>query len=114
MLKAKKKEIPVYVFVGFLEAGKTDFMQGVLEGNDFCRGERTLLLVCEEGENEYNPKKFSAPNIFIEKLFSALPAAGDPPKRIFGKSSHKQRPVMLSSERKCRKSSHKAREKVRK
>ena len=70
MLKAKKKEIPVYVFVGFLEAGKTDFMQGVLEGNDFCRGERTLLLVCEEGENEYNPKKFSAPNIFIETIDS--------------------------------------------
>ena len=55
-----------------------------------------------------------SPNICIEKLFSALPASGDPPKRIFGKSSHKPCPVMLGEERKCRKSSHKAREKVRK
>ena len=30
-----------------------------------------------------------SPNIFIEKLFSALPVAGGPPKRNFGKSSHK-------------------------
>ena len=50
-----------------------------------------------------------SPNIFIEKLFSALPAAGGQPKRNFGKSSHKPCPVMLASERKCRKSSHKAR-----
>ena len=50
-----------------------------------------------------------SPNIFIEKLSSALPAAGDPPKRIFGKSSHKPCPVMLGLERKCRISSHKAR-----
>lgn len=50
-----------------------------------------------------------SPNIFIEKLFSALPVAGGPPKRIFGKSSHKQCPVMFGTKRKRRKSSHKAR-----
>ena len=50
-----------------------------------------------------------SPNICIEKLFSALPASGGPPKRIFGKSSHKPCPVMLGSESKCRKTSHKAR-----
>ena len=53
-----------------------------------------------------------SPNIFIEKLFSALPASGGPPKRIFGKSSHKPCPVMLGSERNCRKTSHKARAKA--
>ncbi len=68
MLKAKRKEIPVYLFVGFLEAGKTDFTQGVLEGKDFNSGERTLLLVCEEGENEYNPERFAAPNVYIETI----------------------------------------------
>ena len=39
------------------------------------------------------------PNIFIEKLSSAHIEAGDPPKRNFGKSSHKQCPVMLGLER---------------
>lgn len=54
------KEIPVYLFTGFLESGKTTFIQEVLEGNDFASPaeERTLLLVCEEGEEEYHPDRF--------------------------------------------------------
>ena len=68
MLGKKRKEIPVYMFVGFLESGKTDFAQGALEGKDFNSGERTLLLVCEEGESEYEPKKFAAPNVYIETI----------------------------------------------
>ena len=50
-----------------------------------------------------------SPNIFIEKLSSAHPATGGPPKRNIGKSSHKPCSVMLGLERKCRKTSHKAR-----
>ncbi|MBR1845280.1 MAG: GTPase [Oscillospiraceae bacterium] len=48
------QEIPVYLFTGFLEAGKTQFVQGTLEDKRFDSGERTLLLVCEEGELEYD------------------------------------------------------------
>ena len=44
-------EIPVYLFTGFLESGKTKFIQEALEGPDFNAGERTLLLLCEEGED---------------------------------------------------------------
>ena len=43
---AKQKEIPVYMFTGFLEAGKD---------KRFNTGEETLLLICEEGEEEYEP-----------------------------------------------------------
>ena len=53
-----------------------------------------------------------SPSFCINKLFSALSATVDPSKSIFGKSSHKHCPVMLGAERKYRKSSHKAREKV--
>ena len=45
-------EIPVYLFTGFLGSGKTTFIQDLLEGDDFNAGERTLLLLCEEGEVE--------------------------------------------------------------
>lgn len=48
-------DIPVYLVTGFLDAGKTDFINGILE-DGFARKERTLLLCCEEGELEYNPK----------------------------------------------------------
>lgn len=52
-------EIPVYLFLGFLESGKTKFIQETLEDPRMDTGERTLLLICEEGEEEYNPEKFN-------------------------------------------------------
>ena len=48
-------DIPVYLVAGFLDSGKTNFINGVLE-DGFARQDRTLLLRCEEGEEEYNPK----------------------------------------------------------
>ena len=48
----KKQDMPVYLFTGFLEAGKTRFIQETLEDKRFCNGEKTLLLLCEEGEEE--------------------------------------------------------------
>lgn len=47
-------EIPVYVITGFLESGKTTFMQETLQDPGFSSGrEKTLLLACEEGMEEY-------------------------------------------------------------
>ena len=64
----KIKDVPVYLFTGFLEAGKTKFIQETLEDKRFNNGERTLLIVCEEGEEEYDVSTFSAPNVFIRIL----------------------------------------------
>lgn len=61
-------DIPVYLFTGFLESGKTKFIQETLEDKRFNNGEKTLLLLCEEGELEYNPTKFSGGNVFIEVI----------------------------------------------
>lgn len=56
-----KKQIPVYLFTGFLEAGKTRFIQETLEDERFNTGkEKMLLLVCEEGEEEYEINSFPA------------------------------------------------------
>ncbi len=53
-------ETPVYLFLGFLESGKTKFIQETLEDPRFSSsGEKTLLLVCEEGEEEYETIKFA-------------------------------------------------------
>lgn len=65
-----KNPIPVYLFTGFLESGKTLFIQDTLEDKRFNAGERTLLLVCEEGEEEYDPSKFSGKNVKIVVLDS--------------------------------------------
>ena len=62
------EEIPVYLFTGFLDAGKTKFIQETLEDARFNNGESTLLLLCEEGEEEYDPTSFSGKNVFIEVI----------------------------------------------
>jgi len=56
-------EVPVYIFTGFLESGKTKFAQETLEDKRFCTGEKTLILVCEEGEEEYAPDQFADKNV---------------------------------------------------
>lgn len=61
-------DIAVYLFTGFLESGKTSFIQETLEDERFNNGENTLLLMCEEGEVELKPEKFSAKNVFIEEI----------------------------------------------
>ena len=48
-------DIPVYLIAGFLDAGKTDFINGILK-DGFAAEDRTLLICCEEGEDEYDPK----------------------------------------------------------
>ena len=48
-------DIPVYLIAGFLDAGKTSFINGILR-DGFAAEDRTLLLCCEEGENGYDPK----------------------------------------------------------
>lgn len=64
------KEIPVYLFTGFLEAGKTKTIQETLADSEFCAGERTLLLVCEYGMEEYDPDLFAGGDVFIEEIDS--------------------------------------------
>ena len=45
---------PVYVINGFLESGKTEFITYTLAQPYFQVKGRTLLILCEEGENEYD------------------------------------------------------------
>ena len=62
------QQIPVYVFTGFLDSGKTKFIQETLEDPRFNAGERTLLLVFEEGEEEYDFSTYPHQNVFLEVL----------------------------------------------
>lgn len=68
MMRASQKEMPVYLFTGFLDSGKTTFIQGTLEDPAFNNGEKTLLLLCEEGEVELNPEKFAFNNVQISVI----------------------------------------------
>ena len=62
------QQIPVYVFTGFLDSGKTKFIQETLEDERFNAGEKTLLLVFEEGEEEYDFSTYPHQNVYLEVL----------------------------------------------
>ena len=62
------EEIPIYMFLGFLESGKTTFAKETLIDRNFTEGEPTLLLVCEEGIEEYDVDELKKRNIFVEYI----------------------------------------------
>ena len=62
------QQIPVYAFTGFLDSGKTKFIQETLEDPRFNAGEKTLLLVFEEGEEEYDFSTYPHQNVYLDVL----------------------------------------------
>ena len=61
--------IPVFLFLGFLDSGKTQYIQDSLcEDENLATGERTLLLVCEEGEVEYDAHMLASKNIVQKQI----------------------------------------------
>ena len=56
-------DIAVYLFTGFLEAGKTKFIQETMRDPNFNDPSRKYLIItCEEGEEEFDPDD-TAPNV---------------------------------------------------
>ena len=54
-MMAQDNVTPVYLIAGFLDSGKSSFINGILS-DGFALEDRTMLLRCEEGEVEYDPK----------------------------------------------------------
>lgn len=63
--------IPVYVVMGFLESGKTTMISSMLEDEGFSQGAKTLILCCEEGEEEYDIDILAKANAVIATFDSA-------------------------------------------
>jgi uncharacterized membrane protein YcgQ (UPF0703/DUF1980 family) len=61
-------DIPVYVVAGFLDGGKTDFINGILQ-DGFAQKDKTLLICCEEGDEEYDAGAMK--NVTVEMLDDA-------------------------------------------
>lgn len=50
----EEDKMPIFLINGFLEAGKTQFLQFTMGQDYFQTGGKTLLIVCEEGDTEYD------------------------------------------------------------
>jgi uncharacterized membrane protein YcgQ (UPF0703/DUF1980 family) len=61
-------KIPVYIFTGFLEGGKTTIIQESLNDQNFNTGEKTLVLMCEEGEVELDATQFWGKNVTVHVI----------------------------------------------
>ena len=59
---------PVYIINGFLESGKTEFITYTLEQPYFRIKGKTLIILCEEGENEYDPALLKRSNACLELM----------------------------------------------
>lgn len=69
-------DIPVYLVNGFLEAGKTSFIRTTLEDPEFVGKDHILLIVCEEGIEEYDAEelgKFGIDIVSVENKTDFTP-----------------------------------------
>ena len=53
-------KVPIYLITGFLESGKTTFLDFTLQQEYFSIDGKTLLILCEEGEEEYDKEKLKS------------------------------------------------------
>ncbi len=61
-------KLPVYLFTGFLEGGKTHIIQESMEDQKFNSGEKTLIIQCEEGVDELDLSRFWGQNVYLEQI----------------------------------------------
>ena len=60
--------VPIYLITGFLESGKTSFLSFTLQQDYFRTEGKTLLILCEEGEEEYDEDALAKDNVVIEVI----------------------------------------------
>ena len=58
----EEPRVMVYLMTGFLDSGKTQFLKFTLSQDYFQIDGLTLLILCEEGEEEYDEKKLFREN----------------------------------------------------
>ena len=85
--------IPVYMFAGFLESGKTSFIASVLQDPGFTRDENTLIIQCEEGETEYEPDMLKKTHSVVECIEDEDEYNGDT-LRAFVRKHHPDRVII--------------------
>ena len=83
-----ERKVPVFIINGFLESGKTTFIQNAIIRDPKMKKERVVIVVCEEGEVEYD----SLPdNIHVHVIEDKEKMTSD----VFGKLNEKYKPTYV-------------------
>ena len=64
------QEIPVYLFTGFMDSGKTTLVNETLFENDFAEGGKGIIIMCEDGDVEYDLEKLKTVNFQVVTIDS--------------------------------------------
>lgn len=67
---------PLFLINGFLEAGKTEFLTFTMSQDYFQAEGKTLLIVCEEGDKEYDRKLLDATRtsvVYVDSIADITP-----------------------------------------
>ena len=64
------REKPIYIVLGLLDSGKTSFIKDTLENPYFNEGERTMIITCEQGDEEFDETFLKEKNAFLIELES--------------------------------------------
>ena len=78
--------MPLFLVNGFLEAGKTEFLQFTMEQEYFQTEGKTLLIVCEEGEEEYEEELLASTNttaVYVDELEKLTPEYLEELERLY-------------------------------
>lgn len=62
------EEIPVYLFTGFMDSGKTSLVMETLFENEFGEGAKGVIIMCEDGEKEYDEAKLATVNFKLTEV----------------------------------------------
>lgn len=63
-----KRPIPIYIFTGFLDGGKTSFIRQTMDEGQFKDGLTTLYIICEEGEEEIDVMRLNESKFVVRKI----------------------------------------------
>ena len=64
------QEIPVYLFTGFMDSGKTSLIQETLFENNFAEGGKGIIIMCEDGDVEFDEAKIKTVNFSLVTIDS--------------------------------------------
>jgi len=73
---------PVYIFSGFLDAGKSQAIKGTLNNPYFNEGEKSLIIAFEQGDVEYDEKFLKTVNAEVIYLDSINDLSVDKQKQL--------------------------------
>ncbi len=88
---AQNRETAVFIFNGLLESGKTVMINRFLDNPQICDGKKILLVLCEEGIEEYEEKKLSEKHVTLVTLEDE----SDYTKETFAAYEHEYAPEIV-------------------